>query len=144
MGDYFGNAQTSPSVLAGPDFVDDEEGEEEEESEDEEEKKQEDEVRALASQENVAMGGIVDRMFNWSLFDETNDTEDDLPSTKQALPHQPKPLDVRSSNKSSTAADGDVPGQTSESRTGTRPKAEESYGWADAAWLLSVASKVLL
>lgn len=144
LGDYFGSAPTDSTVLAGPDFVYDEEGDEEEGSENEEEKKQEDEIRELASQENVGMGGVIDRMFNWSLFDETNDTDEETSSNEQAVPHQPEPLDARSGNISSAARGSEVPGQISELMPGGGSKAEESYGWADAAWLLSVASKVLL
>jgi hypothetical protein len=118
-----------------PDFVDNED----EASENEEQaKKDEDVVRKLARGSSLGLGGWVERMLGWSLFaveEDGEETEADMSDEK--------------------AEDSDLSSRTSKRNLDTimempirdrMPllKDDEAGGWQDAAWLLSVATKVLL
>ena len=138
--DYFGNMRgDGGSEVAGPDFV----GlEEEYEDEDEEQRMNEEEVARLTKGSGYGFGSIVDRLVEWTLFEvredgaDADETEDELLSgvghLDSALPTpkpkaERKPPMVKSAAESSRKAQDDGEG-----------------GWKDAAWLLSVASKVIL
>ena len=145
--DYFGRAQADPTAFAGPDFVNEEELEEEEQEDDnlsdeEEERRQESEVKKLTSQEEAGLGGIVGRLFNWSLLDEGAETDDEKQAAGRVV--KAKQAQAKQENASSSANIRHAPSQTKQTKQSDVSKTEESHGWADAAWLLSVASKVLL
>lgn len=140
--DYFGETQAEPAGIVGPDFVDEADFEEEDQTDGEEEQqRQEDELRKLTNVKGVGFGGLVDRLLNWNLLDESNDSEDERQSsTAQRVSGRTAPA----KNVISTPASKESNTQTDAGRPTSPAKGEEQHGWADAAWLLSVASKVLL
>ena len=138
-----------------PDFVEaDEEGEGDEE-----------EVARLARERGFGLGGWMDRLMGWTLFSVDEDGEESSGEeeeedrmmrpenmTKEELKlrreveAKRRKLEretiiaasaVQTSNSTTRLADG-------ESAEPKPPPAEEGSGWADAAWLVSVAAKVLL
>lgn len=143
--DYFGRAQADPGAFAGPDFVDEEEFEEEDDdrSDEEEERRQETEIRYLTSQEEAGLGGIVGRIFNWSLLEEGGETDDERQTASPAVKQQTESKEPRVEDEPMSRDIRQAPSQTKPAKRDAS-RAGESHGWADAAWLLSVASKVLL
>ncbi|KAI9054197.1 hypothetical protein LZ554_001368 [Drepanopeziza brunnea f. sp. 'monogermtubi'] len=122
--------------ITEPDFVDAEDEEEDFYEGSDEAKKDDAEVRKLARANSQGLSGWVERMLGWSLFAVEEDGEDEeltdekhedseFSSPTSRLPfdgiHDPITEEVPPPMK-----DGDV------------------AGWQDAAWLLSVATKVLL
>jgi len=120
--------------IAEPDFVD-----AEEEGEDDEDDAKNDEavVRKLARANSLGFGGLVERMLGWSLFavDEDGDeTEVEVQDEKG-----------EDSEMSSRASRLNLRGVETPMEDKMPPLKEgEQGGWQDAAWLLSVATKVLL
>lgn len=141
MGDYFGRLH-DPAVLAGPDFVDQEDFDDEDsdETDEEEERRQEAEIKKLASDRGFGLGSVVDKLLGWTLFDvqddglETDD-EDSFPSQTQEA--------ARRKEAQPKAKIQSLPPRK-QANVIPAPAAEETQAWSDAAWLLSVASKVLL
>jgi hypothetical protein len=120
--------------VAEPDFVD---AEEEEVFENEDEARKDDaEVRKLARSSNMGLGGWVERMLGWSLFAVEEDGEEDEITDEKA---EDSEMSSRASKRTLDGiADpiaGEVPPPLKDGDVG---------GWQDAAWLLSVATKVLL
>lgn len=130
---YFDDA----AVGTEPDFVD---AEDEGAVDDEE-------VSRLARQKGFGLGGLVDRLVGFSLFnvdEDGEDTEEEDPGEETAeeaekrkeakLKKRREQLErTASSSATATARHEDV-----------RPPVQgDDGGWQDAAWLLSVASKVL-
>jgi hypothetical protein len=130
---YFGEEE---EFIAEPDFVD---VEEEVYGEDQ---AAEDEiiVKRLAKKGSLGLGVWVEKLMGWSLFAVEEDGED---------------TDIETSEEKTDASDAASKGDPIEKRSldgtaddaGTEklplPGADEG-GWQDAAWLLSVATKVLL
>jgi hypothetical protein len=133
--DYFGNVtavynESEASSSVKPDFVDPRDLQETRDPEQE--------VARLAREASFGFGSLVDRLVGWSLFDvredgdmtdmeDTDETEDETPTPRNKvhssvrLLSPPRPRQV-----------------------GERQDVQEDGGWRDAAWLLGVASKVLL
>lgn len=126
-GGYF----DQPAMPVQPDFVDLEEDE-----------RDEVEVARLAQERSFGLGGLVDRLVGFSLFNvdedrERSDTEDEsFYDGRTAVPREPTER-RRPFSRSVPTLQLDGAGEDT-------PRQEQEGGWRDAAWLLSVASKVLL
>jgi hypothetical protein len=133
---YFDHrAFAQEAFIAEPDFVDvEEEGYENTD----EAKEDEAVVRKLASTSSLGLGGWVERMLGWSLFAVDKDGEE---TETDALDEKAEDSEV-SSRTSRRALDGVTKPPAEDVMPPLRD--EEAGGWQDAAWLLSVATKVLL
>jgi hypothetical protein len=121
--------------MAEPDFVepDDHPDEEEEDTKDDEAV-----VRKLARASSLGLGGWVERMLGWSLFAVDEDGEEtDLETSDEKTGDSE--LSSRTSKRTLDGA-----GETRAEDPLPPPRDDEAGGWQDAAWLLSVATKVLL
>jgi len=124
--------------MAEPDFVDvEEEGDENEEDAKEDEAV----VRKLARASRLGLGSWVERMLGWSLFAVDEDGEETEETELEVSDEKTEDSELSSGPSRRTldgiadpAADGKIP----------PPRDDEAGGWQDAAWLLSVATKVLL
>ena len=130
---YFDNID---DVIAEPDFVD-----LEGDSTDDEE------VSRLARQRGFGFGGLVDRLVGFSLFnvdEDAEETEDDGAelSKEEALKKKQAALKKRREELAKAASNSAEAMKRAEHDVEPAKKADEG-GWHDAAWLLSVASKVL-
>jgi len=147
-GDFFGGfAGGASTVLTGPDFVDAEDGKEEEvDSGDEEERMEEEaEVARLTSDRGFGLGSMVDRLIGWTLFDVREDRsaaeDEDAPAGKEEGQRKARAEDARITGKPQgpkTETSGEPTDEDGEKG------GEAAGGWSDAAWLLSVASKIIL
>lgn len=121
--------------VAEPDFVDvEDEGFEDER----EAKEDEDLVRKLARASNLGLGGWVGKMLGWSLFavdEDGEETEADMSDGKAE--------DSELSSRASKRNLNDITNPPIEDRMPPL-RDDDAGGWQDAAWLLSVATKVLL
>lgn len=134
---YFDQRAFSDEFNAEPDFVDAEE--EAETDEDQDEAKQDEAiVRKLARASSLGLGGWVERMLGWSLFAVDEDGED----TEVEIVDEKGEDSELSSRTSRRTLDGTTESLTGEVMPPLRD--DEAGGWQDAAWLLSVATKVLL
>jgi hypothetical protein len=119
--------------ITEPDFVD----AEEDADEDDEAKKDEAVVRKLARASNLGLGGLIERMLGWSLFAVDEDGEE----TEVEVMDE-KGEDSEMSSRTSRL---NLRGVETPIEDKMPPlKDDETGGWQDAAWLLSVATKVLL
>jgi hypothetical protein len=121
--------------LAEPDFVDEECDDTDEE-----------EVSRLAQQKGFGIGGLVDRLVGFSLFnveEDAEETEDDAELSKEdALKKRQAALKKRREELARAAKHSAEAASRAEADVPNANKQDEG-GWQDAAWLLSVASKVL-
>ncbi|KAI5195795.1 hypothetical protein E4T39_08091 [Aureobasidium subglaciale] len=130
--DYFGSAVLEPEISIRPDFVDPRDNSDDEDPEQE--------VARLAREASFGFGPLIDRLVGWTLFDVTEDrettgieteTENETPTTHERVVHAP----VRPPSP---------PRPRQVVRGADRQNDHDEGGWQDAAWLLGVASKVLL
>jgi hypothetical protein len=122
----------------------------------------EEEVARLARERGFGLGGWMDRLIGWTLFSvdedgEESDEEVDEDDSERAQSMTKEDLQLRREvearrkklereaiiaaaavNTQEKAKEQAEDGQTPE------PPNEEGGGWSDAAWLFSVASKVIL
>lgn len=120
--------------IAEPDFVDAEEDGDEDEDE---AKKDEVLVRKLARASNLGLGGLVERMLGWSLFavdEDGEETEVEIMDEKG----EDSEISSRTSRLNLRGVETPIEDKMPPLRD------DEAGGWQDAAWLLSVATKVLL
>ncbi len=130
-----GESQLEEDFVAEPDFVDVEEDVLDEAVDDVE-------VQRLTRQRGFGLGGWVDTLIGWSMFSVTEDEESDGETPEE---HPKKGEDnsgasirrVPDKRPALEPQDGD----STERLGGPR---DDEGGWQDAAWLLSVATKVLL
>lgn len=127
---------------AGPDFVD---GVEEEEGESAGEKEEVDEIELQRStrEKGFGLGGWVDNLIGWTLFrvdDDERKESDGKVNDKDAEEVRPecKARGKRQGSERVMVAPSD------ENREVVPPPEDGEGGWQDAAWLLSVASKIIL
>lgn len=122
--------------IAEPDFVD---AEEQDDGTEDNAKLDEAVIRKLARASSLGLGGWVEKMLGWSLFAVDEDGED---TEVDAFDEKGEDSSL-SSRPSRQAFDNDV---TPMQEVPPPPplRDEEAGGWQDAAWLLSVATKVLL
>lgn len=97
-------------------------------------------VRRLAKTGSLGLGVWVEKLMGWSLFAVEEDGEDSDPETNgdrtdtsEGVPRTRSELKHKQDALGDSPVDENLP-----------PPADEEGGWQDAAWLLSVASKVLL
>lgn len=137
--EYFGEsavvASGGPVTPIEPDFVEGQNLEEEEEYI--MGQLAEEEVRRLAAQRGFGLGGLMDRLIGWSLFrveedGEETDDDDEVEDTDEA------------ERKASSVRQIEPPARKVEVPPPPGEQGEGEGGWKDAAWLLSVASKVML
>lgn len=129
--DYFDDYPLQHHDAVKPDFVD--------ADEDSDPGDAEEEIARLARERTFGFGGLVDRLVGWSLFKvdeerEATDAEDEDPGRPRRKANDATPAALVSSNIQapvSTARDA-------------QSEAQEEGGWHDAAWLLSLASKIIL
>lgn len=120
--------------IAEPDFVDvEEEGYENEDQA----KSDEAVVRKLARASSLGLTGWVERMLGWSLFAVDEDGEDEGESVDEKA--EESELSSRTSRRTLDGASDTPAGEVMPPL-----RDNEAGGWQDAAWLLSVATKVLL
>ena len=143
---------------AGPDFVDAEIEVEEEEGEriGDVEEGEDEEVRMLARQKGFGFGGFVDRLVGWTLFNvdedrEESEREDGKPEEPQEIAarrraelKRRRELLERTASSSALAAQRERAAAEEEEQMPVATGDGDQGGWQDAAWLLSVASKVIL
>jgi hypothetical protein len=141
-GGYFVAEHVSDEYLQGPDFVSLDEKLEAIEIDTSE--ADEATVRRLVKRENINMGSWMGKLVGWSLFsvdedEEESDEEDDVEGASSydgegdEGGHMSRSSSVRHFEGVTTVPEPRIP-----------PPKEDEGGWQDAAWLLSVASKVLL
>ncbi|KAG0652208.1 hypothetical protein D0Z07_1025 [Hyphodiscus hymeniophilus] len=131
---YFDRRDFAQEFITEPDFVDTEDDGDEGEDE---AKKDEAVVRKLARASNLGLGGLVERMLGWSLFAVDEDGEE----TEVEITDE-KGEDSEISSRTSRL---NLRGVETPIEDKMPPlKDDETGGWQDAAWLLSVATKVLL
>jgi hypothetical protein len=132
---YFDQRDFAQDFIAEPDFVD---AEEEGEVDEDEAKQDEAVVRKLAKSSSLGLGGWVERMLGWSLFAVDEDGEE----TEVEIMDEKGEDSELSSRTSRRTLDGTTDPPAGEVMPPLRD--DEAGGWQDAAWLLSVATKVLL
>jgi hypothetical protein len=119
----------------------------------------EEEIARLTRERGFGLGGWMDRLIGWTLFsveedgeessdDEQTDHDTDISRlTKEDLQLR-KEVEVRRRKMEreaiieASAAKGDA--SQDDGAIDQEPPPNDGTGWQDAAWLLSVASKVLL
>ena len=95
-------------------------------------------VRRLARASSIGLGGWVEKMLGWSLFAVDEDGEEtDLETSDEKTGDSEVPLMTHKGTL-------DGSGESLVEEPLPLPSDDEAGGWQDAAWLLSVATKVLL
>lgn len=128
--DYFGEDNFSP---IGPDFVD-----ANEDSEDPDEAA----VASFVQNRSFGLGGFVDRVMNFQIFnvEEREETTEEEGEQESETEEQAKARMAAEAMRKKEAKQKLV--QRSTSKEGEAGDGDEG-GWSDAAWLLSVASKAI-
>lgn len=126
-------------VVVGPDFVESEDDGEEEDEDEELVKAEEAEIARLARERTFGLGVLVDRLLSWTLF-EIGDGEEKGGEDGQA---RSRPVRRRDETRFAMRTDL-VAGSAETEQKSQQREDEEQGGWKDVAWLLSVASKVIL
>ncbi|KAK6604950.1 hypothetical protein H4I96_05532 [Botrytis cinerea] len=134
-GGYFDTEFAHEEYPAEPDFVD---VEEEWLDDGDEARKDEATVKKLARASRLGLGGWVENLLGWSLFAVEEDGEEAEFDTSDEKGEESS----LSSRPSRHTLDGMSDTPVAEQMPPLNPN--EADGWHDAAWLLSVASKVLL
>ncbi|KAJ4292349.1 hypothetical protein N0V90_009010 [Kalmusia sp. IMI 367209] len=130
---------------------------------DEENEGDEEEIARLARERGFGLGGWMDKLMGWTLFSVDEDGEDSS-SEDEEDDETPRPenmtkeelklrreveakrrkLEREAIIAASAVHVQDKKGNMADEAERKLPPAEESGGWADAAWLVSVAAKVIL
>ncbi|KAF2100535.1 hypothetical protein NA57DRAFT_74141 [Rhizodiscina lignyota] len=133
---YFDDAVAEGQDIAvEPDFVDQKDVEEEEQYISEQ--LAEEEVKRLAADRGFGFGGLVDRLMGWPLFNVEEDGEDTDGNAEEEAPRKRREESERKAVTPKVEVPPPAPKSEGEGDGG-------EGGWKDAAWLLSVASKVIL
>lgn len=133
---YFDDALGEAETPVEPDFVDPSNVEEEELYISGQ--LAEEEMKRLAAERGFGFGGLVDRLIGWPLFNVDEDGEDADDGAEFEEEQAPRKKREESERKAVTPkVDGPPPRGPNDGNVG-------DGGWKDAAWLLSVASKVIL
>lgn len=151
--DYFGcgalgEGGKSTGIMMEPDFVDKEKlqqaREESEDDLDDERMDEADVARLTTGNSGIGIGGLMGRLVGWTPFnmkdsDEPDDDGDNEMLARDERARKERARMLRGENDRIMAAPKD-PNVETQKGAGN---AEQPSGWSDAAWLLSVASKVL-
>jgi Protein of unknown function (DUF3984) len=138
---YFYDVGTAAG--AEPDFVDVEEDDETAGLDDEE-------IAKLSRQRGFGIGGVIDKLVGWSLFNVEEDGEESATEERGYEDAEAKAkrrtaeLRRRKLEMEKAAASSAMATQAPVPETPPPPGQGEEGGWKDAAWLLSVASRVIL
>lgn len=138
--DYFNRVVLDDEGMAGPDFV---ESEDDEDGELDQSRADEAEIARLARERTFGLGGFVDRLLGWTLFEVREEGD----GTDEEEDARPRPTRTRDGNASRTAARAGLANAHSGTSVAGMAREQEEDGeggWKDVAWLLSVASKVIL
>ncbi|KAI9643038.1 hypothetical protein NHQ30_008773 [Ciborinia camelliae] len=133
-GGYFDSEFAHEEFLAEPDFVD---VEEEAFEDGDEAKKDEAMVKKLARASRLGLGGWVENLLGWSLFAVEEDEEDEYDTSDEK--GEESSLSSRPSRQTLNEM-----GDTTVAEQMPPLNPNQADAWHDAAWLLSVASKVIL
>jgi hypothetical protein len=142
------DAKTPGSTMGGEGYFDDVEGIAEPDFVELEDNSSDDEVDRLARQKGFGFGGLVDRLVGFSLFnvdedgEETDDDGGAELSKEEALKKRQAALKKKREELARAASSSAEAMRRAEHDVQPANKADEG-GWQDAAWLLTVASKVL-
>lgn len=147
-----GEGYFDSALGAGPDFVDPSELDDALVGRDVDSSADEEEVRKLANQRGFGFGGVLDRLVGWTLFNVDEDREESeredgqgwMESAEEAKRRRAVEIKRRREQLESAASSSAL---ATQAKAGEAPRAaqdEGQGGWQDAAWLLSVASKVIL
>ena len=128
------------AFMEGPDFVD---GAEEDDGESGGEEVDEKELQRLTREKGFGLGGWVDNLIGWTLFraedDGKRDSEGELSDATAGQERlEPEGRRRREENERVVIAPAE------EGSDVVPPPENAEGGWQDAAWLLSVASKLIL
>lgn len=110
----------------------------------------EEEVRRLANQRGFGFGGVLDRLVGWTLFNvdedrEESEKEEQSEDGEEARRRREREIQRRRELLESAASSSALATQARENETlEAAREGEQAGGWHDAAWFLSVASKVIL
>jgi len=132
-------------AAAGPDFVELEEREWESGDGEEDDEV----VRRLASERAFGLGGVLDRLVGWTLFNVDEDREDSereeaAESAEDAASRRERDATRRREQLERAASSSALSLQAQTAVDQADAADGEQGAWHDAAWLLSVASKVIL
>lgn len=127
-GGYFAQDVSERDELVEPDFVDGSEGVGEDTTEDE--------IARLARDRSFGLGGLVDRLVGWTLFSVDEDRE--------ATDVEEDEEDAGARKLTASAAARGMLQIQRPPVQDVQPEMQEEGGWHDAAWLLSLATKVIL
>ena len=153
---YFDDVDTIRG--AEPDFVDVDEDDQVAEQHYQQQHYDDQEVASLARQRGFGIGGLVDRLVSWTLFNvdedaeesvvaaEKKDQEQSRASAEDAARLKAAALKLRREQLDKSASSSALATQaTTVATEHPPPPSQDDVGsWKDAAWLLSVASKVIL
>jgi hypothetical protein len=120
-----------------PDFV---------EKEDQDALKDDAEVARLSRVPGFGIGGLVDRLVGWPLFnvEEPSDEEDETEEESAEQLKKRKLAQLKRRTEELEKAASSSASATHPEPVVQPPRQQTEGGWNDAAWLLSVASKVIL
>jgi hypothetical protein len=124
----------------GPDFVN---------VEDEEGIAADEEIQRLSKAQAFGIGGLVDRLMGWPLFNVDEDSEDEEKlkedeTAEELLKRKQRELRRRKEELARAASSSAIATMPQVIVQPPRQNQEEEGGWNDVTWLLSVASKVVL
>ena len=106
----------------------------------------EEEVSRLARQPGFGFGGLVDKLVGFSLFnvdEDAEETEDESAELSKEEAIKKKQAELKRKREELARAAKNSADATRRGESVKPAKQGEEGGWQDAAWLLSVASKVL-
>lgn len=120
-----------------PDFV---------EKEDQDALKDDAEVARLSRVPGFGIGGLVDKLVGWPLFnvEEPSDEEDEVEEESSAQLRKKKLAQMKRRTEELEKVTSNSASATNPEPIVEQPRKPTEGGWNDAAWLLSVASKVIL
>lgn len=127
-----GEGEGEGYFVQGPDFVD-----AVEDAEEEVEEVDERELQRLTRESGFGLGGWVDRVIGWSML---RGEEDDGEEGGDGDGDEGTELKQRRDDEGIVRAEEGLVGDGVD----VLPPLEDEGGWRDAAWLLSVASKIIL
>ena len=117
--------------------------------EDEEATAADEEIQRLSKAQAFGLGGLVDRLMGWPLFNVDEDSEDeeklkDDETAEDLLKRKQRELRRRKEELARAASSSAIATMPKITVQPPRQNQDEEGGWNDVSWLLSVASRVVL